>query len=126
MPPSFHLEARDMYVAHMADGADVQRQRLKELLESVAMLRSAADVESQLQNGTVVQIDTVRSLHIISPSFLSLWSGIYRITLAMIGASQAEFWPLLCFLWVPAGLNCIARKSTKADTIYNKPTVLNY
>ena len=40
VPPSFHLEARDCYVEHMEAGARVQRQKMKELLERVAMLGS--------------------------------------------------------------------------------------
>jgi len=60
VPPSFHLEARDCYVEHRGDGEEVQRQKLKELLERAAMLRTPAEVEAQLCNGSVICVDAVR------------------------------------------------------------------
>lgn len=59
LPPSFHLEARDCYVAHLDAGPDVQRQHLKQLLEDAAFL-SKEELQEQFQNGSVVHIDTVR------------------------------------------------------------------
>lgn len=59
VPPSFHLEARDCYVAHLQEGKEVQLQKLKELLENVAMLRDIADVSKQLQIGTIVRVGSV-------------------------------------------------------------------
>lgn len=60
VPPSFHLEARDCYVEHMKDGAEVQKQKLAELLERVAMLRTSAEAEAQLQAGTVIRVEAPR------------------------------------------------------------------
>jgi len=60
VPPSFHLEARDCYVEHMEQGEKVQMQKLKGLLERVAMLRTREDVEEQLRNGTVTRLDAIR------------------------------------------------------------------
>lgn len=60
VPPSFHLEARDCYVEHMAEGEEVQKQKLKHLLESVAMLRTPEEIDAQLRNGSVIRLDAVR------------------------------------------------------------------
>ncbi|CAE7731110.1 Egln1, partial [Symbiodinium pilosum] len=58
VPPSFHLEARDEYLKHSTK--EKQLEKLKELLEKAAFLRGDAEVQSQLETGSVVIIDTVR------------------------------------------------------------------
>lgn len=58
VPDSFHLQARDEYLKHQ--DKTVQQQKLKELLEHAAFLRSEEEIQSQLETGSVVVIDTVR------------------------------------------------------------------
>eukprot|EP00930_Biecheleria_cincta_P043882 TRINITY_DN30112_c0_g1_i1.p1 TRINITY_DN30112_c0_g1~~TRINITY_DN30112_c0_g1_i1.p1 ORF type:complete len:765 (+),score=105.04 TRINITY_DN30112_c0_g1_i1:49-2343(+) len=60
IPPSFHLEARDCYLRHRDAGERVQREQIKELLESVAFLRTPEEVQSQIETGSVVVIESVR------------------------------------------------------------------
>jgi len=58
VPASFHLEARDEFLKHRDE--KIQQQKLKELLEHAAFLRSEEEVQSQLETGSIVVIDTVR------------------------------------------------------------------
>ncbi|CAK9018825.1 unnamed protein product [Durusdinium trenchii] len=57
VPASFHLEARDEYLKY--SDKTTQQEKLKELLERAAFL-SDEEVQSQLETGSVVSIDTVR------------------------------------------------------------------
>lgn len=79
VPPSFHLEARDCYVAHAAEGEDVQKQKLKELLEHAAMLLDPGDAELQFQSGTIVRIHSVQE---------SLRRGFWVAPSALVDCAQ--------------------------------------
>ncbi|CAJ1388515.1 unnamed protein product [Effrenium voratum] len=58
IPASFHLEARDEFLKY--DDQESRKAKLKELLEKAAFLQTEAEVQTQLETGSVVVIDTVR------------------------------------------------------------------
>jgi len=60
VPPSFHLEARDCYMAHTEAGPEAQKEALRVLLEEAAMLREPKDVEGLQRAGSIVRVEAVR------------------------------------------------------------------
>lgn len=83
LSPSFHLEARDSYVANAGRGKAAQGTAIKTLLEKAAMLRSQSEVDAQLRCGTITRLtsvrDSLRSGEFLPPPRLTRMSPLERV-----------------------------------------------